>query len=295
MAYQYYFQDAMTRNGTRLNSYLSVQFLADLLGVSKAAVNIANRQLCEKGLIQRISRRQEDGHSKISVTQLQLVPELLATLESAATRTPSTRSADKEANQRADHSSCSNLPPEPADVLEEKDTTGNKQEIEEIRLWEKRHQEAREQLANAEKSNNLALRYKWFNELNLAEDKLKMLRQCEQADPPPPPSPTPAQRSRTNTAGLSVVTEKIPRNLINRSGQPRPLNKDKLETIQRRIMSLPGLSNPKQVLSELLFQVTVGVYQDMPLNKALNICLKTIRQNRWRTPTGYIIGATPVV
>ena len=279
--YLRYLQDAMCRSqpdDQQFDSLISTDLAAQLLGVTRSAVRKANRQLESTGLIKRRQRTNPNGRSLPSVTRVMLPTAFDKECENAPTRQP-------RPVERPETSPLPDLPPiKPSPALTEEAPRVNVAPLalkKKIQTTEQHIQECKAQLKEAVQQKKGDQQIKWLSRLNQAEASLLALHRALERTAYPGQSVN-ASASTPNSASPSSSITPRPAPPPSRS-----LAEPQLTRLWNRLRALPGLSNPKEVYQEVVFQITQGVYAEMAIAKAVNICLKLVRNNKWRRPAGY--------
>ena len=71
----------------------------------------------------------------------------------------------------------------------------------------------------------------------------------------------------------------------------RSLSSKTRAQIVHKVSNLPRVSAPKGLCAEIEFAITRGVFRERSPEHGINICLRLIRENRWRTPWGFVDAA----
>ena len=72
-----------------------------------------------------------------------------------------------------------------------------------------------------------------------------------------------------------------------RAARPRTLPSNTRAQIANKVSNLPRVSAPKGLCAEIEFAITRGVFRERSPEHGINICLRLIREHRWRTPWGF--------
>ena len=281
--YLRYLQDAMCRSQPdhqRFDSLISTELAASLLGVTPSAIRKANRQLESTGLIKRHQRSDKNGRSLPAATRVLLPAAFDEECENASIRQPGPmeRTATRPSPEQ------SSAPVEPSPTLTEEAPSGSSTAEElkkKIQTTEQYIQKCKMRLKEAVQRKDRDQQIEWLSRLNQAESSLLALHRAlddipqlirpATHDKSPPPAATShplASTGQTTTPSRCLANSQLTR-------------------LWERLRTLPGLSNPREIYQEVVFQVTRGVYADMALAKAVNICIKLVRLNKWRRPAGY--------
>ncbi|WP_419653717.1 hypothetical protein, partial [Thiolapillus sp.] len=149
-----------------------------------------------------------------------------------------------------------------------------------IQTTERYIQKCKKQLKEAVLQKDRDQQMKWLSRLNQAESSLLALRLVSDDGSKYVRSPPHSASSPRTASSCSPPTGQT-------RHPSRRLGKSQLARLWERLRTLRGLSNPRETYQEVVFQVTQGVYADMAITKAVNICLKLVRLNKWRRPAGY--------
>ena len=73
-----------------------------------------------------------------------------------------------------------------------------------------------------------------------------------------------------------------------RAARARPLSSETRARIANKVSNLhQRISAPKGLCEEIEFAITRGVFRERSPEHGINICLRLVRENRWRTPWGF--------
>ncbi len=280
--YLRYLQDAMCRSqpdAPRFDSLISTDLAARLLGVTPSAIRKANRVLESAGLIKRLQRSDKNGRTLPSATQVHLPAAFEEECENASIRQPSsTKRADTEPQTEQ---SSPLVEPSPAPTEHRPLMNAAAKELKkDIQTTERYIQKCKKQLKEAVLQKDRDQQMKWLSRLNQAESSLLALRLVSDDGSKYVRSPPHSASSPRTASSCSPPTGQT-------RHPSRRLGKSQLARLWERLRTLRGLSNPRETYQEVVFQVTQGVYADMAITKAVNICLKLVRLNKWRRPAGY--------
>ena len=304
-----YWMDALIRKkkGQPLQSRLTVPYLSSKLNVSEAAVRKSNQELVNAGLLIRENRYNAIGRTVYSLSTICLPTALAEYIDRSPSRTktpppnPPSGSADNiqedeaasitqnDINQELQNESLANdsQQPEPTSM-----TTINQPQDKQhdIKVLE-------------QKKNGAIVELQSLNSKRCTRDDrlrqqalIKIIQQLSdriaKTTTPPEQEVKPAKSVKTRLA-------KQPKTKPHKkaSYKPRKLTPRDLDYIAKRISQFSFVSSPRQLVQEVVYHVTQGAYNrpSLPVRKAINISLKVIEQNRWRTPAGFIaIGETAI-
>lgn len=264
-----YWEDACSRSsGQYLTARLSVSLAASLIGVSEAAVKKANRQLLDAGVITRSSRQIHSCASTIADTVITIPHQVMLRLWDAPDRASASPTTPISEESPAGGTAT---PPLPSPQETPADHAKLNEQLVELRA-ELRRMTGGRRLQEALRGTDTAA-----EQMALIRriDQLERLVSMPAADPQPPvyvkePSVTPPAPE-----------------LPTQAKQPaRYLSSTRRQAIFASVSQMRGISAPKQVLREIVHQVEQGVFTNLPISKAINICLSLVRTGRWRTPYG---------
>ena len=305
-----YWMDALIRKkeGRPLQSRLTVPYLSSKLNVSEAAVRKSNQELVNAGLLMRESRCNAIGRTVYSLSTICLPTALAEYIDHSPSRTktpptPPSASADNmqedeaasipknDINQEPQAHQARNWPlgnesqlPEPTSM-----TTINQplDKQHEIKVLERKKNEA------IVKLQSLNCKRCTRDDLLQQQALIKIIQQSSdriaELTAPPEQKVNPAKPLKTQQAQPKSKPHRKD------SYKPRKIKHRDLNYIAKRISQLSFVSSPCQLLEEVIYHVTQGAYNQpsLPIRKAINISLKVIERNQWRTPAGFTaIGET---
>ncbi|RMD58675.1 hypothetical protein D6833_12640 [Candidatus Parcubacteria bacterium] len=117
--------------------------------------------------------------------------------------------------------------------------------------------------------------------------ELKRLKEVQQLNASSNGSVPEKQRTQAPVTVAKLVRQASESDARHSSLPPREVPAKWVQTIRARLEDIPGITNRKQVLDEILFQLSEGVFRGHQWLHGINACLAMVRRNTWRTPYGY--------
>ncbi len=108
-----------------------------------------------------------------------------------------------------------------------------------------------------------------YSEISTLQEKIRSLNTPSVAQAPPLPSPAPDAQQK-----LEPASREIPFHY-------RQKIRQRIGKLQQKI------SAPRLLENEIVFQISQGIFTDKPIDLAINISLKLVREHRWSTPWGF--------
>ena len=306
-----YWFDALTRSPHGWNAKVSVSVLSERLGLHPATIKTANQSLRRKGLIQREetprptpSNISTTKLSPVKITRILLPADLIKTLENAPKRFPKNKAESPCTPSYLDQPAPSiNLARNPQSMLAPNtnpadlpksaklnaEISSAKQRLQElgIRPGKTWLTAARGRFPEGSDPEQCKTAMQQYNLLVKERSKINNATTTMM-----PNVNTPSSHPLSDFVQHVSARKTLPRSAIRGELEPpRKLPAAILNYLEKGLGAIRGVSCRNQLAKEIAFSISAGVYRQGSPRHGINIALKLIRTNKWRTPIGMSVSA----